>query len=39
VVRRVAELQEWAAPAWLADVDIDTDRRAAADRPVHPKAA
>ena len=26
VVRRVAELQEWSAPAWLADVDIDTDR-------------
>jgi len=31
VVRRVAEPQEWAAPAWLADVDIDTDWRAAAD--------
>ncbi len=25
VVRRVAELQEWAAPGWLADVDIDSD--------------
>jgi hypothetical protein len=26
VVRRVAELQDWAQPAWLADPDTDADR-------------
>jgi hypothetical protein len=26
VVRRVAELQDWAQPAWLADTDTDADR-------------
>jgi hypothetical protein len=26
VVRRVAELQDWTQPDWLADADIDADR-------------
>jgi hypothetical protein len=26
VVRRVAELQDWAQPAWLAETDSDADR-------------
>lgn len=26
VVRRVAELQEWPQPAWLADIDVDAAR-------------
>ena len=34
VVRRVAELQEWPQPAWLADADTDTDTDT--DRSVRP---